>query len=173
MDKDKIMEQLVAKFLDGATSNEEERRLYDYFTGSRVASHLHKYKAMFEWYAGGMAAPLPPVAEPKGRRARTVPMWAKVAAGAAAAVLIVAGASVAYQRHAKTERMYAIYSGSYIVRGGKKITDLKVIMPELRRIEHEACALGNRYKGIGRMSPKEIFKMMENENKQNSNRPTI
>ena len=64
MDKDKIMEQLVAKFLDGATSNEEERRLYDYFTGSRVASHLHKYKAMFEWYAGGMAAPLPPVAEP-------------------------------------------------------------------------------------------------------------
>ena len=36
-------------------------------------------------------------------------------------------------------------------------------MPELRRIEHEACALGNRYKGIGRMSPKEIFKMMENE----------
>ena len=60
MDKDKIMEQLVAKFLDGATSNEEERRLYDYFTGSRVASHLHKYKAMFEWYAGGMAAPLPP-----------------------------------------------------------------------------------------------------------------
>ena len=107
------------------------------------------------------------------RRARTVPMWAKVAAGAAAAVLIVAGAAVAYQHHAKTERMYAIYSGSYIVRGGKKITDLKVIMPELRRIEHEACALGNRHKGIGRMSPKEIFKMMENENKQNSNRPTI
>ena len=81
MDKDKIMEQLVAKFLDGATSNEEERRLYDYFTGSRVASHLHKYKAMFEWYAGGMAAPLPPVAEPEGRRARTVPMWARLPPG--------------------------------------------------------------------------------------------
>lgn len=173
MKRDKIMEQLVEKFLDGATSNDEERQLYDYFASRRVARRLAKYKPMFAWYAGGMAAPLPAAEPAQGSRARRVPMWARVAAGAAAAILLIAGAAVAYHRHAQAERLYAIYGGSYIVRGGKKITDLKAIMPELRRIEHEACALGNRHKGIGRMSPKQIFKMMENENRQDSNRPTI
>ena len=73
----------------------------------------------------------------------------------------------------RAERLYATYEGSYIVRGGKKLTDLKAIMPELRRIEREAGALAERHKGISSMEPEEIFKMMENANKQDDNGPTI
>lgn len=171
--KDKDIERLIAQFLDGETTNAEEQRLYNYFAGRHVARRLLKYKPMFRWYAGGMAEPLPANMAAATARPRLMPLWAKAAACAAAAVLVVAGATVAYLRHACTERLYATYEGSYIVRGGKKLTDLKAIMPELRRIEREAGALAERHKGISSMEPEEIFKMMENANKQDDNGPTI
>lgn len=171
--KDKDIELLIGRFLDGETTNAEEQRLYDYFAGTRVASRLEKYRPMFSWYAGGMEEPLPESAPTAVPRVRLIPLWLRTAACAAAAVLLIAGAAVAYLRHASAERLYATYEGSYIVRGGKKITDLKAIMPELRRIEREASALACRHKGIGSMKPREIFKMMEDANKQNDNRPTI
>ncbi len=171
--KHKDIERLIARFLDGDTTNAEEQRLYSYFAGRHVARRLLKYKPMFCWYAAGMAGPLPNAMAAQAARPRLVPLWAKAAACAAAAVLIVAGATVAYLRHACTERLYATYEGSYIVRGGKKLTDIKAIMPELRRIEREAGAMAERHKGISSMDPREIFKMMENANKQYDNGPTI
>ena len=169
----KHIEQLVEKFLDGSTTNAEERLLYGYFAGSRVDRRLEKYRAMFLWYAGGMAAPLP---EPKaGRTGRTAApwAWAKVAVGAAASVLLLAGVALGYHRHQQAERLYATYEGSFIVRDGKKITDLESIMPELKRIERNAAAMASRSKDIGKMSPKEIFKMIDEDNKHDNNGPTI
>lgn len=171
--KDKVMELLVEKFLDGATTNAEEQRLYEYFAGKHVARRLLKYKPMFAWYAGGMEGQLPEAGETAGAQRAPKPLWIRVAISAAAAILLIAGAAVIYRHHVQTERLYAIYEGSYIVRGGKKITDLKTIMPELRRIEHQARSMADRHKGISQMEPKEIFKMMEKENKQNNNGPTI
>ena len=97
----------------------------------------------------------------------------RVAVCAAAAVLIVAGAAAGFRHYRQTERLYATYEGSYIVRGGKKITDLKAILPELRRIERDAEALACRSRKIGRMSPKQIFRMMDEQNRTEHNGPTI
>ncbi len=173
MKTDKDIELLVEKFLDGATTNAEERRLYDYFSGSRVARRLEKYVPMFRWYAGGMAEPLPAGSNGAGGRARLVGLRMRVAVCAAAAVLIVAGAAAGFRHYRQTERLYATYEGSYIVRGGKKITDLKAILPELRRIERDAEALACRSRKIGRMSPKQIFRMMDEQNRTEHNGPTI
>lgn len=173
MKRDKSMEQLVEKFLDGATSNSEEKALYDYFASGKVARRLEKYRAMFLWYAGGMTTPMPDaeVRAPFKRFADRL-SWRAVAGVAAAALLLVTAVIGIFQ-HRKTELLYATYEGSYIVRNGKKITDLKRILPDLRRIENDAKALGSRHKGIGRLSPSEVFKMMDDANKDNKNRPTI
>ena len=47
--KHKDIERLIARFLDGDTTNAEEQRLYDYFAGRHVARRLLKYKPMFRW----------------------------------------------------------------------------------------------------------------------------
>ena len=171
MNKDKIMELLVDKFLDGATTNAEEQQLYEYFAGNNVARRLRKY--MFGWYAGGMKGQLPDIwdAACKCPKART--RWIRAAVSTAAAILLIAGVTVAYVQYRQTQRLYATYEGSYIVRNGKKITDIKSILPELKRIEHEAQALDSRYKGISHMQPKEIFKLMDKENRRDNNGPTI
>lgn len=171
--KDKDIELLIGRFLDGETTNAEEQRLYDYFAGTRVASRLEKYRPMFSWYAGGMKGQLPDIwdAACKCRKART--RWIRAAVSTAAAILLIAGITVAYFHYRQTQRLYATYEGSYIVRNGKKITDIKSILPELKRIEHEAQALDSRYKGISHMQPKEIFKLMDKENRRDNNGPTI
>lgn len=166
MDKDKMMEQLVDKFLDGATSNAEERLLYDYFAGRGANGPLARYAPMFGWYAGGMTAPLP-------RRRRPLAVRLAAGIGIAASVLLAAGAGIHYRNHLETQRLYAVYEGSYIVRGGKKITDLKAIMPELKRIESATRERTDKRRNISRMTPKEIFSMMERENNGNPNEPTI
>lgn len=173
MNKDKIMELLVDKFLDGATTNAEEQQLYEYFAGNNVARRLRKYTPMFGWYAGGMKGQLPDIwdAACKCRKART--RWIRAAVSTAAAILLIAGVTVAYVQYRQTQRLYATYEGSYIVRNGKKITDIKSILPELKRIEHQARALDSRYKGISHMQPKEIFKLMDKENRRDNNGPTI
>ncbi len=169
----KTIEQLVEKFLDGATTNAEEQTLYDYFAGEKVDRRLEQYKPMFRWYAGGMTDPLPAEPPAAAGRARTLRMRILATAGIAASVLLIGGAAIGYHKHMEKERLYATYEGSYIVRGGKKITDLKAIMPELKRIERDAEAMACRSKNIGRMSPEEIFKMMEKGNKDNNHKPTI
>lgn len=173
MIRNKDMELLVEKFLDGATTNAEERLLYDYFAGDGVDSRLEQYRPMFRWYAGGMAGPLPGSEAAAPRRARTMRMRILTAVGMAASVLLIVGGVIGYRNHVQTERLYATYGGSYIVRGGKKITDLKAILPELRRIERDAEAMACRSKGMSRMSPKEIFRMMDEQNKRNNHKPTI
>ena len=119
------MRFLVERFMDGATTNGEEQELYELFRSDSVPADLRKLRPMFAWYAGGMQAPLP-VRRPLRRRLFTV-------IGVAAAVLLLFGAGLSIRRHMENERMYEIYAGSYVIRGGKKITDLRKIMPELQR----------------------------------------
>ena len=118
------MKQLIERFLYGDTTNVEEQMLYDYFKGD-VARSLKKYQSMFCWYADGMP-----------ERAKRRPLWPRLAV-AASLVAVLAGGTVYYE-HQKTAELMATYEGSYIVRNGQKITDLKEIMPELRRTSSKA-----------------------------------
>ena len=116
---------LVERFMDGATTNGEEQELYEFFRSDSVPADLRKLHPMFAWYAGGMQTPLP-VHRPLRRRLFTL-------IGVAAVALLLFGAGFGVWQHIENERLYEIYAGSYVIRGGKKITDLREIMPELQR----------------------------------------
>lgn len=167
MNESKI-EELIGKFMDGATSNAEEQMLYAYFAGTDIAPELERYKAMFGWFAGGMAGPLPQQAKRRPAMRRVL-RWTGVAASA----LLLLGAGICYHGHSERQKLYATYEGSYIIRNGKKITDLKVILPELKRVEEATMAQEAQRKKIARMSPEEIFRMMETKNRNSDNDPII
>ena len=51
----------------------------------------------------------------------------------AASLLLLVGVGV--WKYQKLQEEYAIYEGSYIVRDGKKLTNIKEILPELKAAE--------------------------------------
>jgi ferric-dicitrate binding protein FerR (iron transport regulator) len=54
MREHKQIYDLVEKFLEGRTSNAEERELYAWFRENEVPAEWQELKAMFEWYEAGM-----------------------------------------------------------------------------------------------------------------------
>lgn len=129
---EKYIRQQIERFLDGMTSNAEEQELYRYFASDDVPGSLRQYREMFRWYAGGMQTSLP-------RRSRVRRMWFRV--GVAASFLALVGIGFGWYRHQERAELYSLYEGSYIVRDGKKITDISQILPELQKQEREAMRL--------------------------------
>lgn len=82
--KEKDIHTLVARFLDGETTLEEERKLYAFFQREDVPADLKEYQEMFR----GFAALTPQQADEK-RTARKMPLWVRVASMAAACFLVV------------------------------------------------------------------------------------
>lgn len=117
--------RLTDLFLDGATEPDQEHRLYVYYAGTRVADDLLCYKAMFAMYAslGRDDADI----RPRRRGYLSV--------AAAIAVLAVVGSVVITHDHGDQNDFERVYAGSYIIRDGKKITDLKKIMPAIHRAD--------------------------------------
>lgn len=132
MTKHREIERLTKRFLNGETTADEEQLLYDFFATDDIPKALHKYKKMFQWYANGMKEPLPAPA-----KKRTLAVRIAIAASFVALV----GIGISWHKHIENERLYAIYQDSYIVRGGKKITDIKKIQPELERVSNEVAAM--------------------------------
>ena len=124
--------EITKRFLNGETTADEEQLLYDFFATDDIPKALHKYKKMFQWYANGMKEPLPAPA-----KKRTLAVRIAIAASFVA----LFGIGIIWHKHIENERLYAIYQDSYIVRGGKKITDIKKIQPELERVSNEAAAM--------------------------------
>ncbi|MDE6175037.1 MAG: hypothetical protein K2F88_05685 [Duncaniella sp.] len=122
----------VARFLAGETDSAEERALYDYFSHGRVPAEFECYREMFAWYGslGGSAQSARPAGLLRFRR------WRWQWTGVAATVALLLG--LGFMFRAQTESLpeeYMAYEGSYIIRNGKKITDLRVVVPEIRRNE--------------------------------------
>lgn len=123
MDEQKAKEQ-IERFLNGETTNAEEKELYEFFAGKDVPHSLKNYQPMFAWYAGGMQRELP-------RKHRTTfPLWKKLSIAASVVIILSVGLGV---YHHIDNQKYAYLEGSYIIRNGKKITDIKTILPELRQ----------------------------------------
>ena len=125
------IQQLVNRFLDGATTNAEEQTLYDYFAGENIAPELMQYSDMFRWYSAGM-----PEMNAKQRR---MPLRRILAL--AASVLLLVGIGFGVHRYQKLQEEYALYEGSYIIRNNVKITEISKILPELKATEQRVSEM--------------------------------
>ena len=147
LDKRNI-EEYINRFLEGETTNAEEQAIYRFFHTGDVPSHLMGYAPMFAWYEGGMQGE-PGMSQPDGQE--------EVAGGKRSEKLPVVGKEGFYQRipvavwsagiahdgHCAGVRFYfrirktnadgsgewSCYEGSYVEVGGKRISDVKQIMP--------------------------------------------
>lgn len=138
----------IDRFLAGETSLGEERALYDFFRRSDLPVGLAAYREMFQWYASlaeagkeeakvsAEAAPAPRPVSGSGSKARLLRMrpmqW--ISAAAVIALLFTIGFVLRTPSTSVPEE-YLSYEGSYIIRDGKKITDLSVVVPEIQRAE--------------------------------------
>ena len=50
----KNIEEYIARFMEGETTNAEEQAIYRYFRTADVPEHLKPYASMFAWYEDGM-----------------------------------------------------------------------------------------------------------------------
>jgi hypothetical protein len=134
------MEELLERFFDGETSNEEERTLYRFFTREDIPVHLRRYKPVFRYFENGLEKEInlltgEPAKSIEPLRHMTAKRRIRIAAGMAASLLILLIAGLLFLR--KTSA-FDPYEGSYIVRDGVRITDISVIRPELEATVRKA-----------------------------------
>jgi len=134
----KDIEILIERFFDGLTSNEEEKKLYTFFSGENIPGHLIKYKPVFSYFESGIVEDVinedrkrikPPA--PKSIRNKFIFMGSGIAACLLLAFSIYFG-------FLRDTRNYDPYEGSYIVQNGVRITDMDLIREDLQRVEREA-----------------------------------
>ena len=141
MREHKHIYDLVEKFLEGRTSNAEERELYAWFRENEVPAEWQELRAMFEWYEAGMPEinnahrgqlseqPTPvtqhTVTSRPRRRAR---MWLTGAA-------ITAAASIsALLWLTPTPPAIDIYEGSYIIEAGVMCDNSESIRQDIEEL---------------------------------------
>lgn len=124
---------LIARFFDGETTLSEEQAIYKYFAAGAVHPSLQQYGEMFGWYANGLQ---PTASKHRSRR------WTYVAAAALLAGAIGTTAiKVMKQQDNPQNQLAEMYAGSYIIRNGKKITDINKVLPEVVKQEKYADRL--------------------------------
>lgn len=116
----------IDRFLEGMTTNAEEEELYRFFKKGNVPEELEKYRQMFLWYADGMQG------EPQPKSPHILRL-VRISLTVAASVVLVCGLGLGIHQSA-FQKKYEFLEGSYIIRDGKKVTDLKSILPELRKV---------------------------------------
>ena len=141
MREHKHIYDLVEKFLEGRTSNAEERELYAWFRENEVPAEWQELKAMFEWYEAGMPEinnahsgqlseqPTPITQHTAtSRPRRRVRMWLTGAA-------ITAAASIAALLWlTPTPPTIDIYEGSYINEAGVMCDNSESIRQDIEEL---------------------------------------
>lgn len=141
MREHKHIYHLVEKFLEGRTSNAEERELYAWFRENEVPVEWQELKAMFEWYEAGMPEinnahsgqlseqPTPVTQHTAtSRPRRRVRMWLTGAA-------ITAAASIAALLWlTPTTPAIDIYEGSYIIEAGVMCDNSESIRQDIEEL---------------------------------------
>lgn len=147
MREHKHIYDLVEKFLEGRTSNAEERELYAWFRENEVPAEWQELKVMFEWYEAGMPEinnahssqlseqPTPDtqhtsIAQPTltTRPRRRVRMWltgASITAAASIAALLWL---------TPTTPAIDIYEGSYIIEAGVMCDNSESIRQDIEEL---------------------------------------
>jgi len=121
------IEKLIERFFGGQTSNEEERELYVFFSNDNIPEQLLPYRPVFAYFENGIKEEekINPTTMRLFRKKR-ISIWLSVAAS----VLILLSIGI---YHFTREKEYNPYEGSYIIRNGVKITDPKIVNPEVEK----------------------------------------
>ena len=124
--------KLLDKYMDGTSTLDEEAILSEYFRGKDTPQEWEDYRQLFQEIED-----MRPQAQTIKRRMGWPYKWIAIAAS----LLILVGIGFGVRRYQNQQKQYAIYEGSYIIRGGKKITDIKQILPELEATEREVSEI--------------------------------
>lgn len=123
--------RLVERFLDGDTNLAQEQAIYDYYASHpSLPDDLEQYRPMFGWYSA-----MSPV------RRRRQPWLRYTGIAAAMALLVVVGLAHVRSDINADERLYASYQGSYVIRDGRRIDDVRLIYSNLAGAEQMADSL--------------------------------
>ena len=162
----KNIEEYIHRFMEGETTHAEEQAIYRFFRSGDVPEHLKVYAPMFAWYEEGM--PEKKKTEDSTIKRKTI--WKRIplgvwSMGIAAMLVIGIGLGILSGLDKGMEDEWSCYEGSYVEVNGKRITDVKEIMPiiletlaEAERMEKE---MESRWEAI-RLSEE---KMKETENR--------
>lgn len=135
------IEKYIIRFMEGETTNEEERAIYRFFHSEEVPASLKEYAPMFAWYEEGMPEvpeiTLEEPAKPVKRLRLPVEIWS---VGAAAMIVLILGLGTLlyWDRGNDTSAEWACYEGSYIEVGGKRISNVRQIMPSILETLNQA-----------------------------------
>lgn len=135
----KNIEEYIQRFMEGETTNAEEQAIYRFFHTEEVPEHLKPYTDMFAWYEEGMPEETLP-------KSKTRPLWVRIplelwSMGIAAMLVIGIGLGIVLSFGDSTNEEWSCYEGSYVEVNGKRITDVKTIMPIILKTLAEAEAI--------------------------------
>lgn len=135
----KNIEEYILRFMEGETTNAEEQAIYRFFHTEEVPEHLKPYTDMYAWYEEGMP-------EEKLPKPKTRPLWVRIplelwSMGIAAMLVIGIGLGIVLSFGDSTNEEWSCYEGSYVEVNGKRITDVKTIMPIILKTLAEAEAI--------------------------------
>ena len=162
----KNIEDYIRRFMEGETTNAEEQAIYRFFRSGDVPEHLQVYAPMFAWYEEGM----PDGMKNTSVMSKKITFWKSISSGVwsmgiAAMLVIGIGLGILFGWDGDADDEWSCYEGSYVEINGKRITDIKEIMPiiletlaEAERMEKE---MESRWEAI-RLSEE---KMKETENR--------
>lgn len=146
--RDQIAE-LVEKFLDGRTTNAEERELYAWFSSAEVPEEWSDLKEMFAWYEEGMPEQTKMKQAKKPRNKRSMWLALGTVAGIAASVALVITlmpsdiddyVDVSLPEHNQVN----LYEGSYIIEQGVRSDDLAYIEEDIEELLERADNIEQR-----------------------------
>ena len=124
--------KLLDKYMDGTSTLDEEAILSEYFRGKDIPQEWEDYRQLFQEIEEMRPQPQT-IKSRMGRHYK----WIAIAAS----LLILVGIGFGVRQYQDQQEQYAIYEGSYIIRDGKKITDIKQILPELKATEQEVSEI--------------------------------
>lgn len=135
----KNIEEYIQRFMEGETTNAEEQAIYRFFLTEEVPEHLKPYTDMFAWYEEGMPEENLPTTQAR-------PLWKRIplelwSMGIAAMLVIGIGLGIVLSFGDSTNEEWSCYEGSYVEVNGKRITDVKTIMPIILKTLAEAEAI--------------------------------
>ena len=137
---------LIERFFEGDTSLEEEQWLYDYFKQTKdLPQELEAYSEMFLDFDAITLDDAPSVEMTEAEPTNSLPkveqtialnppkyrsLWKQVV-GIAAMIAIIVGSVWSYQTYQDIQ-LQNIYGGSYMIVDGKRIDNLREILPEIK-----------------------------------------
>lgn len=129
----KNIEEYIFRFMEGETTNAEEKALYHYFRTNDVPERLKPYAPMFAWYEEGMPEETP-ASEGEVPKEMKKPFWRLIpweiwSMGIVALLVVGIGLGVVLSFNDAEKEEWSCYEGSYVEVNGKRITDMEQIMP--------------------------------------------